>query len=205
MALTIYGIPRSRTFRVLWAAEELGLAYQNVPVDFTEGVKQPEYLRINPNGKVPAIDENGFVLTESLAINLYLAKRHGAASLYPAGAEDEARAWQWSFWGASEIEKPLVDFVFHRLVYPPEKRNETVAAEAEKKLPRPLGVLEAHLASRPYLLGGSFTIADLNVASILYTSWFNGMDYGPWPRIKDWLERCLTRPAALRARKLREG
>ncbi|HEU0216841.1 MAG TPA: glutathione S-transferase N-terminal domain-containing protein, partial [Stellaceae bacterium] len=74
----IYGVPRSRAFRTLWLAKELGLDYENVMIDFADGgTRQPAYLAINPNGHVPAIDDNGFVLWESMAINLYLAKKYG--------------------------------------------------------------------------------------------------------------------------------
>ena len=205
MTLRIYGAPRSRTFRVLWAAEELGLPYENVPVDFGEGSKKPEFLAINPNGRIPAIDDEGFVLFESLAITTYLAKKHGAGKLYPASLPDEARLAQWNLWGATEIETPLIQYVSNRYVLPPEKRNETVATEAEAKLPRPMGVLEAHFADRQHILGGDFTIADLNVGSLLYSAWFNKADLSRWPRVHAWLERILTRPAAQRARKLRES
>jgi glutathione S-transferase len=205
MTLKIYGAPRSRTFRVLWAAEELGLPYENIPVDFAEGSKKPDYLAINPNGRIPAIDDDGFMLFESLAINMYLAKKHGAGKLYPAAAQDEARLWQWGLWGANEIEVPLVQFISNRYVLPPDKRNETVAAEAESKLPRPLGVLDAHLAARKHILGGDFTIADLNVGSLLYSAWFNKADLSRWPQLQPWLDRILTRPAAVKARRLREG
>lgn len=205
MTLRIYGAPRSRTFRVLWAAEELGIAYENIPVDFGEGSKKADYLTINPNGRIPAIDDDGFVLFESLAINMYLAKKHGAGKLYPAAAKDEARLWQWGLWGANEIETPLIQFVSNRHVLPPEKRNEQLAAEAEAKLPRPMGVLDAHLATRPHMLGADFTIADLNVGSLLYSAWFNKADLSRWSQVKGWLDRILTRPAAQQARKLREN
>ena len=205
MTLKIYGAPRSRTFRVLWAAEELGLAYENIPVDFAEGSKKPDYLAINPNGRIPAIDDDGFMLFESLAINMYLAKKHGAGKLYPGPAQDEARMWQWGLWGANEIEVPLVQFISNTYVLPPEKRNATVAAEAEAKLPRPLGVLDAHLATRKHILGDPFTIADLNVGSLLYSAWFNKADLSRWPQLTPWLDRILTRPAALKARRLRES
>lgn len=203
MALRIYGVPKSRTFRALWVAEELGIPYENVPVDFTEGAKRPEYLAINPAGKVPAIDDDGFRLSESLAITTYLVKRHGGP-LQPGSLQDEARAMQWALWGATEIERPAIDMVSNRYVLPPERRDAALALSAQQKLERPLAVLEAQLDKAPYLLGGSFTVADLNVSSLLYTAWFNGVDFSPWPRIRDWLERCLKRPAAARARKLRE-
>lgn len=204
MSLRILGAPRSRTFRVLWVAHELGIAYENDPVDSKEGAKKPAYLAVNPNARIPAIVDDGFQLFESLAINLYLAKKHGLGRLYPELLEDEARTWQWSLWGANEIEKPLIDAVYNRVVLPPEQRDEKLAAESLAKLERPLDVLERHLDGREHLLGGGFTIADLNVASLLYTAWFNKIDLGRWPRIRAWLDRVLTRPAAIAARKLRE-
>jgi glutathione S-transferase len=93
MALKIYGIPRSRAFRTLWMAKELGLDYENIPIDTQGGSWAPDYLKINPNGHVPAIDDDGFVLWESMAINLYLAKKHARGSLYPIRFEDEALTW----------------------------------------------------------------------------------------------------------------
>ena len=204
MTLTIHGIPRSRAFRNLWAAEEAGIAYESIATDFNEGVKQPAFLAINPNGRIPAIEDGGFVLWESLAINLYIAKRYAAGSLYPNTIEDEARTWQWSLWAANEIEGALIDFVRHRIIHPPEKRDEALAKASEEKMPRPLGVLDAHLARSPYLLGDAFSIADLNVAGVMYASWFYKVDFSRWPHVKSWLDRCFARPAALRARKLRE-
>lgn len=203
MTLRIYGIPKSRAFRALWAAEELGIRYENVPVDFTEGVKKADFLAVNPVGKIPAIDDDGFTLSESLAITTYLAKRHGGA-LAPATLQDEARALQWTLWGATEVERAALDLVGNRYTFPPEKRDAALAKSGEERLERPLGLLEGALAKRAYLLGERFTVADLNVASLLYTAWFNKHDFSRWPSVRGWLERCLTRPAALAARKLRE-
>jgi glutathione S-transferase len=203
MALRIYGVPKSRTFRALWVAEELGIPYENVPVDSREGAKRPDYLAVNPAGKIPAIDDDGFRLSESLAITTYLVKRHGGP-LQPASLQDEARAMQWALWGATEIEQPAVDLVNNRYVLPPERRDAALAQAAERKLERPLALLETQLGNAAYLLGKSFGVADLNVSSLLYTAWFNKVDFSRWPRIGDWLARCLTRPAALRAREMRE-
>jgi len=203
MALKIYGIPKSRTFRALWAAEELGIPYENVPVNFTEGVKQADFLAVNPVGKIPAIDDAGFRLSESLAITTYLVKKHGGP-LAPATLEDEARALQWTLWGVSSIEQLLLDFIGNRYSLPAEKRNEGIANAAESKLPRPMGTLDEHLAASPFLLGPAFTLADLNVASLLYATWYWKADLSRWPHVKDWLDRCFARPGAQRARKLRE-
>src|SRR2546430_5813612 len=99
--LRIYGVARTRAFRVLWLAKELGLDYEHVPIEIGPGgARKAEYLAINPNGRLPAIDADGFILWESLAITLYLAKKHDR--LYPTTLEGEAKAWQWSLWARSE-------------------------------------------------------------------------------------------------------
>src|SRR3954464_1654229 len=141
--LKIYGIPRSRAFRTLWMAKELGLEYENVAVDMGTGeTRTHEYLAVNPNGHIPAIDDDGFVLWESMAINLYLAKKHGSGSLYPARLEDEARAWQWSFWGMTEVERPVLTAMFNRAILPEDKRDAAAADEAERQLQQPLKGLD---------------------------------------------------------------
>ena len=100
--LKIYGIPMSRAFRVLWMANELELDYENVPIHFADSSsKTPEYLAINPNGKIPAIEDGGLKLWESMAINLYLAKKHDKG-LWLNSPETEAQATQWSVWVMAE-------------------------------------------------------------------------------------------------------
>jgi glutathione S-transferase len=201
--LKIYGIPRSRAFRTLWMAKELGLEYDNVQTNFADGgTHTPEYLAVNPNGHVPAIDDDGFVLWESMAINLYLAKKHTAKGLYPARLEDEARAWQWSFWGMTEIERPVLTAMFNRAILPEDKRDAALAEESERQLQQPLGVLNGAVANSAYLLGDAFTVTDLNIASILSWARPARIDFGPFPKAAEWLKRCADRPAARAARDL---
>jgi glutathione S-transferase len=201
--LKIYGVPRSRAFRTLWLAKELGLDYDNVPIDFATGeTRRPAYLTINPNGHVPAIDDDGFMLWESMAINLYLAKKYGLGTLYPTSLEDEARCWQWSLWGMTEIERHVLTAMFNRAVYPEDKRDSAAADAAEKELRHPLGVLDGAVTGTPYLLGSDFTVADLNVASILSWARPARIDFAPFPKAADWLGRCALRPAAKAARDL---
>src|SRR3989442_14391502 len=124
MALKIYGVGRSRAFRTLWMAKELGLDYEHLKVDFADGsTRQPSHLAVNPNGHVPVIDDDGFILWESMAINLYLAKKYGAGGLYPSRIEDEARAWQWSFWGMTELERLVLTALFNRAIFPGNQRH----------------------------------------------------------------------------------
>lgn len=201
--LKIYGAARSRAFRTLWAAGELGLEYEHVPIDFAKGESRtPSFLALNPSGHVPVIELDGFRLSESMAINLYLAKKYGNGGLYPSSLEEEALAWQWSFWGMTEIETPLLSALRNRAVYPEEKRDPQAAAAAEAALQAPLKVLDGALAGRSHLLGERFTIADLNLAGILAWARPAGIDFAAMPRAAAWLKTCLERPAARAARAL---
>jgi glutathione S-transferase len=203
MTLKIYGVARSRAFRTLWMAKELGLDYEHVKVDSATGeTRSPAHLTLNPNGHIPVIDDAGFVLWESMAINLYLAKKYGAGGLYPTRLEDEARAWQWSVWGMTEVERPLLTALMHRAVYPEDKRDAAAADAAEKTLFQPLGVLEGVFSRSANLLGENFTVADLNVASILAWARPAQIDMSAFPKTVDWLKSCAERPPARAARQL---
>jgi glutathione S-transferase len=148
-------------------AMELGLDYDNVPIGFADGTnKSPDYRAVNPNGRVPAIDDDGFVLRESLAINLYLAKKHAAGRFYPATLQGEARAWQWRLWATTEVEEPMIAGMFNALVLPPEKRDAAAAAEGKVQLDRLLSLLDGALASQLDLFGADFTVADRNLAAV---------------------------------------
>ena len=203
MALKIYGVARSRAFRTLWMAKELGLDYEHLKVDFaTCETRTPAHLALNPNGHVPVIDDDGFILWESMAINLYLAKKYGRDGFYPTRLVDEARAWQWSFWGMTEIERPVLTALFNRAILPEGQRDAAAADTAEKTLAQPLRVLDGALAPAPYLLGQSFTVADLNVASILAWARPTQIDMSAFPKVAEWLRICAERPAARAARQL---
>jgi glutathione S-transferase len=200
--LRIYGVARTRAFRVLWVAKELGLDYEHVPIEIgPAGAKKPEYLAINPNGRLPAIDDDGFTLWESLAITLYLAKKHATGRLYPATLEGEAKTWQWSLWALNEVDRGVNIWSLHAVRLPPADRDPQKLAEALKVIAGPFKVLEGALAERPYLIGPDFTVADLNVAAVISRA--IDMDMAETPRVGAWLRRCLERPAAREARDLR--
>ena len=201
-SLKVYGAPKTRTVRTLWMMGELDIPYELVPVTTYDGSNlKPDYLAVNPGGKVPAIDDDGFVLGESMAINLYLAKSYGKA-LYPATPQGEARAWQWSFWAVTEVDKTIIDWALHSSVLPEAERDPKRARAARLELERPLEVLEGALKAGPWLVEGRFTVADLNAASVMYRALW--MDLGDKPHARDWLRRCWDRPAARQARAMRE-
>ena len=199
--IKLYGVPASRTFRPLWMLRELGLEFENVPVGLADGgTRTAEFKKLNPNGHIPVLVDGTSVLWESMAINLYLARQYGAGTLWPATTADEGRAFQWSFWVMTEVEASLLQTLMHRRLLPKDQRDETAAAAAEAKLAAPFGVLEGALRGRDYLLGGSFTVADLNVASVFAWSMLANIDLERWPQLKAWLTRCSERPAFKAAR-----
>jgi glutathione S-transferase len=201
--IRLHGIPKSRNFRCIWAAEEAGLPYEVIPVDFAKGAKSAEHLKVNPNGKIPAMQDGDLVLFESLAINLHLAGKAGPP-LAPTG-DDAARVLQWTLWAATEVEPAAMQWAYNTYIRPPAERDPGHAAAGKAGLDARLDVLEQHLAGRHFLLGESFTIADCNLAGVLYGAWANGFDLSGHGRVKAWLDRCLTRPAAMRTRALREA
>jgi glutathione S-transferase len=202
--LKIYGMPKTRTYRTLWMAQELGLDYELVPVNFTGGeTKTPAYLAINPNGHIPAIDDDGVRLFESMAINLYLAKKHGG-DLAPRDVVEDGHMTMWSFWVMTEVEHQAMTVLFHAAFLPPEKRDPAKVAEAGAKLAGPLKVLDdALLAGGGHLVGGRFSVADLNVASVVSYLRAAPQTLAAFANVQDWLTACVTRPAAKAANQVR--
>ncbi|HEX4409209.1 MAG TPA: glutathione S-transferase family protein [Xanthobacteraceae bacterium] len=196
--LRIYGVARTRAFRALWIAEEAGIAYEHLPIEIGgDGARTPEFLALNPNGRLPVVADGSYVLSESLAITLYIAKKYALGTLYPATLQDEAKAWQWSFWAISEVDRGVNIWSLHAVRLQPNERNVALREEAFKVIDAPFKVLDTAVSKTPYLLGADFTVADLNVASVISRA--VDMDLSPWPHLKSWLLRCLDRPAALRA------
>ena len=195
---TIYGMSGSRALRSLWAAEEIGLDFEQVNVHFAEGTKTPEYLAVNPNGKIPTLIDGDITMGESMAINCYLAKTYGG-NIYPQNAKDEALTWQWSVWGISEIEHLQMQIVVQKLFLPKEKRNDKIVASAEKQLKRPLAVLDAALENQDWLIGDAFSIADLNVSSVMLLLKMVKFDYSEYENIQRWADACYARPSLARA------
>jgi len=204
MALTIYGSARSRTIRTLWAAKELGLSYAHVDImPGPTGSRLPEMIAINPNGHVPFIVDDGTMMCESLAINLYLARKAGG-SLAPAHLTEEGLMTMWSFWASNEIEPHALQALYHTLYHPEDQRDPKVVAASLSALEAPLAVLESHLSkSGGFLVGNRFTIADLNLACVIFYLRGTPQALALKPEIQKWYEAALSRPKAREAFALR--
>lgn len=205
--IILYGVYRSRASRPLWLLAELDLPFSHVPViqsyrladaksaDAPLNTSSPAFLAVNPLGQIPAYEEDGLVLTESLAITLHIARCHGGA-LGPLTNAEASLMDQWSLFAISSIETPALEILYIQGDggdKTPEGQA-SIALNAEK-LRRPLTRLEAHLAAHDWLVGNRFTAADINTAECLRYAQGHPTLLGEFPATKAWLERCQSRPA----------
>ncbi len=202
--ITVYGSSQGRAARVLIALEELKLSYSHVPLKPWESAADKETLKaLNPNARVPVLADDGLVLWESMAINLYLGDRFGGAPLWPAEVRERARLYQWSVWGQTEID--VMARHKDRFSGVPER-----VARATAELEARLLILEAALKGRAFLLGEDFTFADLNLAATFVEPWElekpEGLGVRPgdarFPAVGAWLARCTCRESWRRVRAL---
>ena len=200
--LQLYGNPKSRAARCLWMLEEMGAPYQLIEKSTqAEDLQTADYLRLNPNARIPTLVDGGVVIWESMAINIYLSEKY-EGPMHSSGPEALGLALQWSFWTVLEMEQLLLDLLLHRSLLPEFSRDPSYAARDELLLQRPLGVLNAALKGREFLATGGFTVADLNVASILVWGRIARLGLSGHPEVKRWLDACLARPAYRRVRDL---
>jgi glutathione S-transferase len=205
--LTLYGVYRSRATRPLWLLLETGTPFALVPVlqayrltGANAGwagltTASPEFLAVNPQGQIPALADGDVVLTESLAITLYLARKHGGA-LGPQTDVETALMEQWALFAITAIEGPALE-MFYPIAEGRDKTPEGAALVAinAEKLRRPLARLQTHLATRPYLVGDRFTAADINTAECVRYAQGHATLLADFPAVKDWITRCQARPA----------
>jgi glutathione S-transferase len=200
--LRVYGSAKSRALRTLWMVGELGLEYDHKDyLPRAPETKAPEFRALNANGRVPVIDDDGFILSESMAINFYLAKKHGSP-LYPSDPKNEALALQWSLWETDRLDRQIVNYVRHSKELPAAERKADIADASWKEVSESFDVLENALGKSQWLAGPQFSVGDLNVAAALYRAL--SLDTSKWPKVQAWLNRCWDRPAAKRARAMRE-
>lgn len=197
----LYGAPYTRASRNVWMLEELGIDYETVNLHPRAGdTRTDDFLKVNPNGHVPALQDGDLTICESVAINLYLADKY--QKLMPTTAEGRALAYQWSIWAMTEAEPPMILVLKHRMLLPEAERDESIAAAAYESIQTPLKVLEKALSGKDYLGGSNFTVTDLNTCSVLGFLTFLQYDLSAYPKIGAWMQRCGGRPAAQKAAKI---
>jgi glutathione S-transferase len=187
---------------VAWALEEAGADYNYVKIDLFKGEgRSPEYLRVNPGGKVPALVEDDFVLTETAAILNYIGDHYPDSGLTPLpGTKDRALYDRWCFFSVAELEQPLWTWGKHTFALPEDWRVPAVINTAAKEFAVALKLMEAGLGDKPFILGNQFTAADIMLA--LNLAWANKINMLPEDSAiaQAYMNRALSRPALARAR-----
>lgn len=194
--LKLYGTPPTRVLRVIWLLNELGLEYEQVPVYLMKGEHhQPDFLALNLAAKVPVLVDGDQVITESSAIQLYLAEKYPQAGFIPSTVEERAQMYRWIFFLVTEIEQPLWRIARHTFVYPDEKRIPQDVDMARQECLEMLAVLEQHMKEREFVAGDRLSVADFNAAYTL--DWANEEEMlGDAPRLRDYLKTMYARPTA---------
>jgi glutathione S-transferase len=201
---TIFGAFRSRATRPIWLMYEAGVDFTHVPVvqayrpsaaGAAVTTTSGDFLAINPQAQVPAMQDGDLVLTESLAIALYLARKYGG-DLGPRDLAEEGQAMQWALVGATAVETPALDIGYTYMQGTSETpESRALIAERLTTLARPFARIEAHLQGRDWLMGARFTVADICLAECVRYCMMEPGAYDPYPALKAWLARCHARPA----------
>ena len=194
--MKLYEFPPTRSIRVRWTLQELGVEFEAVTVDLVAGEhRRPEFLRINPAGRIPVLVDGDLILTESVAIVQYLAEKYPEGRLLPDSLADRARVHRWLLFAATELEQPLWRITRHTSLYPEEKRLPGDVLIARDEFREMAAVAERDLDGREFVVGDRATIADFVLA---YT-----LDWGgearlldEFPRLRAYVERMYARPKA---------
>ncbi len=180
--------------KALWAAEELGLKYERVDAGMQFGVnKMPEYLRMNPTGLVPTIDDDGFTLWESHTIVRYLAAKHGAGTLWPTDLKVRADAERWMDW-AFTFQSAMRAVFWGLIRTPPEKRDMKAIEEGCRKSAELLAIPESVLSKKPYMAGASFTMGDIPLGCEVQRWMRVPIERPAFPNVEAWFGRLCARP-----------
>ncbi|MFA1623987.1 glutathione S-transferase family protein [Rhizobium mongolense] len=194
--MKLYGLGPTRSLRALWALQELDAEFEFVPVNLLAGEnRRPDFLRLNPAGKLPVLVDGDLILTESAAIVMYLAEKYGAKGLMPADLRERARAYRWSMFAVTELEQPLWRIAKHTFIYPEDKRLPEDIALAREEFMAMAAILERHMDGRQFIVGDKITIADCVTAYVVDWGNENGLVDG-CPNLKAYLERMYARPKA---------
>lgn len=195
--IRFYGSPMSSAGRSRWMLEEVGVPYHYERVQPRTGTRTPEYLALNPAGMVPFLVDADVRLGESIAINFYLAERY-APELWSAELAERARLYQWSLWAITNLQPEALSVMLHSALLPEHERVPALAAQARLRAAPLLDHLDRQLDGVEHLVGGRFTVADVNVASVANLARAVGLE-GERPHLRAWLDRMRARPAYQRA------
>jgi glutathione S-transferase len=175
--------------------EELGVQYERVSVDMrAREHKSPEYLKLNPNGKIPTLVDGDFIIWESMAINAYLAAKHNSP-LQGHTPQEVGLIQQWSFWSILEVQKHAVEWLIQVMFVPNDKKDPAVVEKAQKALAPLMKILDQSLDNKRYLVGDRFTLADLHVASTVNVIKDLGWNLNETPNVNVWHKACQDRPS----------
>jgi glutathione S-transferase len=198
MTLKLWGRASSGNVqKALWALDELGLAYEHIEAGGAHGiVGDASYRALNPNGLVPTLEENGFVLWESNAILRYLAHAHGGPLALPEAPRARALIDQWLDWQATAFTPAMRDAFLQLVRVAPEKRDPRMVEASRANSERNAALLDRHLADTPFVAGDTFSIADIAVGLAAHR-WFQlPLEREERPNIRRWLEGLAQRPAS---------
>ncbi len=201
MSLIFYYSPQSSATPIHWTLEELGIPYEKVHIDLkAHQNKQPAFLKINPNGKVPVIVHDGVAIFESAAIQIYLGEMFGVEKgLFPAPGPKRGEAMKWIVWCNVSLGEAAGRYARNTASWVPAEQHNAKAAEAAKvEIDGLMRMLNDAVTERKYLLGDSFTLADLHLTSWMSYLPMMGVDLSPYPAIAPWVTRCTERPACAR-------
>jgi glutathione S-transferase len=194
--MKLYEFAPTRSIRVRWTLQELEVPFESVTVRLPDNEhKSPEFLKVNPAGKLPVLIDDGFVLTESAAIVRYLAEKYPEQRLWPTSLRERAEADRWLMFAVTELEQPLWRMARHTFVYPEEQRLAADAQIAARELKEMAQVAERRLRDREFLAGDHVTVADFVMAYTL--DWANEEKLlEDAPSLRAYMERMYARPKA---------
>jgi glutathione S-transferase len=194
--MKLYGIPPTRALRPIWLLNELGLDCDIIPVDLPAGEhRRPEFLAINPLGKVPVLVDGDFRIAESAAISLYLAERYGGGRFIPTDVHARAQMHQWLCFLVTDIEQPLWRMALHTFVYPQAEQRPDEVPLAERDCRAMLKPLDAHMTGREWFVGSAPTVADFIAAFTLDWAEEQGL-LDSSPALQAFVGRMYARPTA---------
>jgi glutathione S-transferase len=195
--LKIWGRTNSTNVKkALWAAEEVGVPYENIPAGGAYGiVSDPYYRAMNPNGLVPTLEDNDLVLWESNTIVRYLAAQYGRSTLYVDDAATRAKSERWMDWATSTLAGPFRDLFWNQVRVSAEERDDAAMEKGLHACSKLFAIVDTTLASQPYLSGSKFGIGDIPVGCFAY-AWFEmAIERPDHPHLESWYERLKSRPA----------